>query len=482
MLAVKKLERHNMKLTGNFDKNTGLMDAALRVDKSFDLIRRTIKVGSSRGVMYMIDGFVKDEILEKMMEFLMKADAKLVETLDTPKSFADSLLSYIETDITDDMDKLITMTLSGSISFLVEGYEQAFIIDARTYPVRSLDEPGDDKVLRGSHDGFVETMVFNTALIRRRIRDPELVMRLFSVGRVSKTDIVLSYHSGRVNKDHLDKVVAMIDDLNVSSLTMSQESLMEALMKKGWLNPYPKVRYTERPDTASSCIMEGKLVIIVDNSPSVIILPSAIFDFVQESNDFYFPPLVGTYLRFVRMIMSFIALFLTPVWYLLASNPELIPSWLEFIKISEPNTVPLVLQIIMFEFTIDALKLASLNTPNSLSNSFSVVGALILGEFAIQARWFVPEVILYMGIVAIATFTQNSFELGYAFKLSRILIILLTALLGIWGFILGIVIVLLLIALNSTPLGRSYLYPLIPFNGKALLSLLVRRKMSSKNS
>ena len=207
-------------------------------------------------------------------------------------------------------------------------------------------------------------------------------------------------------------------------------------------------------------------------------LPTGIFDFLQETDDFYFPPLSGTYLRITRMFIFFLAFILTPLWYLLIKTPDSLPSWLEFININEPAAVPLLMQLLLAEFMIDGLKLASLNTPSMLGNSLSVVGGLILGDYAVDAGWFSPQTILYMAIVAIASFTQQSYELGYAVKFLRILLLLAVEFFGVWGFIVGLLLSVVLIALNKTVDGsRSYLYPLVPFNGKALLRLLIRRKL-----
>ena len=265
-------------------------------------------------------------------------------------------------------------------------------------------------------------------------------------------------------------------------MTMNQESLAECLIKPKWYNPFPKVRYSERPDAVAASVLEGSIAILVDNSPSVMILPTSIFDFVQDTNDYYFPPLIGTYLRTVRMLVFLLTLILTPTWYLLMINPQWIPSWLEFIQIEEPNQVPILAQLLMIEFIIDGLKLASLNTPSVLSNSFSVVGALILGDFAVQAKWFVPEVVLFMAFVAIANFTQPSFELGYAFKLFRVVILVLTALFNIWGYIAGLLLMLLILICSKTISGRGYLYPLLPFNAQAFSRLLVRRRINNRNT
>ena len=242
------------------------------------------------------------------------------------------------------------------------------------------------------------------------------------------------------------------------------------------------MRYTERPDCAAASITEGRILLLVDNSAAAMILPTSIFDFVQDTNDFYFPPLVGSYLRFVRALVSLFTMFMTPVWYLLIKNPDIVPKWLEFIQVHEPNSIPILLQLLIIELINDGVKLASLNTPTVLSNAFSVVGALILGEFAIKAGLFVPEVLLYMAFVAIANFTQPSFELGYALKLFRMLLLVLTALFNWWGFAAGVGLFLLTIAITPTVCNSGYLYPLIPFNWRAFRRLLWRRPISKDNT
>lgn len=207
-----------------------------------------------------------------------------------------------------------------------------------------------------------------------------------------------------------------------------------------------------------------------------MILPVSVFDFVQDTNDYYFPPLVGTFLRIIRMLVFLATMILIPVWFLLMRYPDVVPEWLQFVFVTGEAKLPVLAQILIFELIMDGLKLASLNTPSSLSNSFSVVGALILGEFAVGAGLFDQLSILFLAFVAIGNFTQPSFELGYAFKMVRLLLVILTAIFGLWGFIAGIIISFAICASTKTPIGGSYLYPLIPFNWRKLSSLLVRRK------
>lgn len=467
----------------DFIQNINMLDSKLRMSESFDLVGRDIFVGGKKRIrLYFIDGFCKDELMERVMAYLMKISEKEYSTKKTAREFADAFIPYVETDVAGKPTDFIKYVLSGGIGLIADGFSEGIIVDARTYPVRSMTEPENDRVLRGPHDGFVETLVFNSALIRRRIRDTDLTMEIHTVGEKSKTDVVVCFMKGKVTEKALNTLREKLGSLKVNSLTLGQQSLVECLVEKQRLNPFPKVRYTERPDAAAACVLEGSIVVLTDNSPAAMIIPSGIFDFLQDTNDYYMSPLIGSYLRIIRMFVFALTLLLIPVWYLLIRNPDYIPQWLDFIRIEEPNTVPVIAQLFIVELVIDTIRLASINTPQALSGSFGIIGALVLGEFAVSAGWFVPEVVLYMAFVAMTNFTQPSFELGYAFKLLRMMLLALTALFNLWGFIAGIIIIALEIAFNKTVTGQSFLYPLIPFNAKALRSLIFRMPINkSKN-
>lgn len=478
------LEGFKMEKTfsSDFTSTVAMLDNELRLNASFDLVGKDLKVDKRNIKIYFVDGFCKDETMFKINSFIMNAQEKDFKELKTAREFANRFVPYVETDITSKVGDFIKSVLSGAVGMIVEGYSEAIIIDARTYPARSVGEPDNDKVLRGPHDGFVETLVFNTALIRRRIRDTALTMEIYSVGKVSQTDVVICYMKGRVNEKMLNALRKKLNSISINSLTMGQQSLIDCLVPKQWINPFPKVRYTERPDAAAASVLEGSLVVLTDNSPAAMIIPSGIFDFLQDTNDYYMSPVIGSYMRIIRMAIFGMTMLLIPIWLLLVQNPQYIPEWLAFIKIEEPNTVPIVAQLFIVEVVIDAMRLASINTPQSLSSSFGVIGALVLGEFAVSAGWFVAEVVLYMAFVALTNFTQPSFELGYAFKLFRMMLIALIALFNIWGFIAGIVLIVVELATTKTVTGQCYLYPLIPFNGKALTSLLLRKPLSKNNN
>ena len=469
-------------LSDNYTENVRLFDEALGVGRSVDMVSRDYVIGGRRARIWVVDGYGLDETLERMGAFWLSRPENALEGLTDMQDFADRLISFSEVDVGFDPEELVTSVLMGKTLLLVEGLRGGAQIDAKSYPSRGVDEPPDGKVLRGSHDGFVEAVVPNMALLRRRIRDPNLTLENHKVGGRSRTDVVIAYMENQVNRAELEELRQKLAAIDVSSIAMSQESVAEAIVKPQWYNPFPKVRYTERPDTATACIMEGSIVLFVDNSPSVMLLPTSLFDFMEEANDYYFPPLVGTYLRYLRIIVMLLALFITPVWYLLVKDPARVPEYLAFIVPEEPGSVPLLLQLLLLDFVVDLLKLASLNTPDALSNSFSMLGALILGDFAVQARWLVPEVLVYMAFVAIANFAQPSFELGYALKLTRMVFLILVALFDVWGLAAGTVGFLLMLAATKPILGRGYLYPICPFDAKALGRLLVRQPISRKNT
>lgn len=465
-----------------YDLMLSALDKTLNEKDNFDTVGRDLTFANRRARLYFIDGLVKDETMVKIINSLYSAkEADIASCRDT-RAFADCYIPYIEVALESDPNLITPQVLSGQLALVVEGFSQAILIDARTYPTRSLQEPDSDRVLRGARDSFCETLIFNTALIRRHVRDSRLTMQYIQVGSISKTDIVLCYFKGRADERAVKNIYSRLSSLKIKTLSMAQESITEALLPHRWYNPFPKVRYTERPDSAAATVCEGGILLIVDGTPSVIMLPTAFFDFFQDTNDYYFPPLVGSYLRLTRYLIYLLTLLLIPTWYLLIKNPSIIPPWLEFIKVKEMGSVPIFFQLLIVELIIDCLKQASLNTPASLGGSFSVVSAMILGDFAVTARWFVPEVLLYMAFVAVANFATPSFELGYALKLCRMMMIVLVAALNAIGYALGLITVFVLIATTPTITGQSYLYPLFPFDGHKLLRLIIRRRMDEENT
>ena len=473
--GIDNLRQQKDAMTASLKENMDFLNRKLDIDKNFDLVYRVIQIGGREACMYFVDGFCKDELMQKMLQRFM--DIKPEELPENAHEMSKKCVPYVEVDLQSDFSQIIYFIMSGVFALFIDGYDQCILIDSRTYPARSVSEPEKDKALRGSKDGFVETIVFNTALIRRRIRSTNLRMEMFHAGNSSQTDIVLCYMENRVDQKFLEQIRKRIQNIKVDALTMNQESLAECLYQKKWYNPFPKFKFTERPDTASAQILEGDVVILVDNSPSAMITPTSVFDVIEEADDYYFPPITGTYLRLTRFLIAILTYLLTPTFLLLTQHLEWIPAGFTFIEVKDTVNIPLIWQFLLLELAIDGLRLAAVNTPNMLSTPLSVMAALVLGEFSVNSGWFNSEVMLYMAFVAIANYTQASYELGYAIKFMRILALILTALFDIWGYIAALLVMVIALVSNKTISGKSYIYPLLPLNLKRLARRFIRYRL-----
>lgn len=462
------------KFSTNIKENISYFERKLAIGENFDLVSRTLEIAGRRAQFYFVDGMCKDEMVQKLLEHFI--GIKKEEMPDTPVEFVKKLMPAMETELEFDFEQIEKNFLSGVFCLFLDGYDRCILIDARTYPARNVDEPEKDKTMRGSKDGFVETIVFNTALIRRRIRSSDLRMEMLCIGKNSKTDVVVSYMDSRVNVNFLNEMMEKLKRIQVDALTMNQESLAECICPSRKWNPFPKFKYTERPDTAAAQILEGNIVILVDNSPFAMLLPTDAFSLLEESDDYYFPPITGTYLRLARALIIAASFFLTPTFLLLMMYPQWIPEGLQFIYVKEAVNVPILVQFLILEVVIDGLRLAAVNTPNMLSTPFSVLAALVLGEFSVNSGWFNAEVMLYMVFVAIANYTQQSYEFAYAIKMFRITALLLTAFFGVWGYVAGVLFLLISLAKTKTMDGGGYFYPLLPFHPKKLFERLLRKQ------
>lgn len=458
-----------MKIPTSYQETVESFCHAVHQKENFDLLSHELKVGEERLTFFYIDGFVKDAQLEKLMTTLLGQ-----KSIGTAENFLLSL-PQIEASRVSDFDALVHAFLCGQCVLFASSFgAEALTLDLRTYPTRSIEEPESDRVMQGARDGFVETLIFNTALIRRRIRDTRLRMRHFTVGGRAGTDVVLCYIDGVADPHTVSSVEKHIKRIRPRSLTLGFQSLSESFMRRGWWNPFPKIRSSERPDTCAAQLIEGSVIVLCDTSPQAMILPTSAFDYLQQTDDFYFPPLTGTYLRLVRSIILLLSVFITPLWVLALKNAAILPPSLFFLVPDEPGALPILLQLYLVEIAIDGLKIASLNTPSNLSGALSIIGGLILGDFAVGVGWLCEDVILYMAFVAVANFAGQNHELGYALKFIRMISLGLTALLGVFGFGLSVLLLLVLLFTNPTVSGRPYMYPLYPFSWRALCRLLLR--------
>ncbi|MBR5129548.1 MAG: spore germination protein [Firmicutes bacterium] len=461
-----------------YEKHLDTLKKELPVGESFDLLERRIKIGGRKATIFYVDGLTDGLKAQYVLNYLLSIEDDEMRSIANSQQFIEEKLPFLSSQVTDSYKIAQQRMYSGLSIMVVESLDKIIIIDTRSYPSRSVEEPEKEKSLRGARDGFTESFMQNIGMIRRRIRDNNLILKYFPLGEVSKTDVAVVYMKDKVNKSLLNKVENLINKVKTEYITVGDQSVLEKLMKElkayNGFNPFPKVRYSQRPDIIAAHITEGKIAIIVDNSPTVMLLPVGVFDFLQDVDDYYFPQLTGNYFRLLRTLNFLVILFLTPIYMLIIQYKEMTPEILEFFVPEKNFAVPILIQFLLLEIAIDGLKLASLNTPSSLGMSLSVIGALILGEFSVNSGWFIPQTILCMAVVALASFTQPSIELSYGMKFSRLLMIIGAGTFGILGFVTGFVIALLVLSTTKTLSGDSYLYPLIPFNWQALKKLLFR--------
>ncbi|MBR2615271.1 MAG: spore germination protein [Clostridia bacterium] len=453
------------------------LDKRIGAAHAFDIKKRPITVGGRQGWATFIIGYTDQAMTERTLYALQGVPQE--EEITSMEALMAGHLSFASSEVVYDIESAAREVLRGSVVLLLEGVEGALVADARSFSMRSTQEPEKDRTLRGPHVGTNESLISNLVQIRRHLRCATLQTERFLLGEATTTEVAVLSLSGRADEKLLDTVRHRLQNARVTALTLTQETLAGILVPQrglGLINPFPRVRYTERPDVVAATLMEGKIAVLCDNSPSVILLPESVFDFFEEADDYYFPPVTASYLRLVRIFVFLSSVFLIPGWLLAVRYAKNVPHTLHFILAEDGYAVPLFLQFLIIELAMDGLKMASLNTPSTLSGSFSVIGGLLLGEYAVKSGWFVPQTILYSAFTGIANFVPTNYELGYSFKFMRMSLIFAVEWFGLWGLIGGCVLWLGLLVSTKSIGGTGYLAPFFPFDPKGITRLFFRHR------
>ncbi|MEN2464981.1 spore germination protein [Ornithinibacillus sp. JPR2-1] len=471
------MENDKQPLFSNYEQNNAYIQERLQVDKNFDIVHLDLEYAGRNMSMFFIDGFVKDDILHLIMKFLAKLEPDSLEP-DALTKLLKRYLPYVELDEVDDLNQAADTILGGPTALLVEGVNKVIIIDARTYPVRSPGEPDLERVVRGSRDGYVETIVFNTALTRRRVRDRSLRMEYMQIGRRSQTDICICYLEDIADQKRVADIKNKLKEIDTDGLPMAEKTVEEYISGRHW-NPFPTVRYTERPDTAATHLYEGHVLIIIDGSPSVIITPTTYWHHLQHAEEYRQKPIVGAYLRFVRFIAVWASIFILPLYFLFSTQPELLPVELGFIGLSDVGAVPILIQFIIAEIGIDMLRMAAIHTPSSLATAIGLVAAILIGQVAIEVGLFSYEVILYLAIAAIGTYATPSYEMSLANRLVRLYLLMVTAAFGVNGYMVG-TLLWILYTVRMKSFEIPYYWPVLPFSFRAFRDVFIRTPIPLK--
>ncbi len=470
---------HQTKLSKDLATNRDLLDEKLSFDKNFDIVRREMHIGGRKILMVFVDAFANADLMTEILRNMTALDREDL-SVDAFRKLFDRHINYIEVEETGHLEKLVEKMLSGPLALLIDGSDQAILLDVRNYPVRSPAEPDLEKVVRGSRDGFTETLVFNTALIRRRIRDPKLRMEYIQAGNRSKTDIVISYIEDIANEELVKDIRDRISAINLDGLPMAEKAVEELITPGSYWNPLPRVRYTERPDVAAIHLLEGHVLVMVDTSPSIMIAPATYFHHLQHAEEYRQSPAAGVYLRWVRFAGVALSIFLLPLWLLVTLQPQILPPALKFIGPEKVGTIPIFIQFLIAELAVDMVRMATIHTPTALATALGLIAALLIGDIAVTVGLFNAEVVMYTAAAVVGTFMTPSYELGLANRLIRLFLLIMVGLFALPGFIAGLALTLALLVFTRS-FGVPYMWPLLPFNGKALKSVLVRRPVPTSN-
>ncbi|AST06900.1 spore germination protein [Anoxybacillus flavithermus] len=465
-------------ISPKLNENEQFFKDAIGVGTSFDLGVRKLNILKTDVHLYYCNGLCDTQYIIELLEMLVQVNDRERQSSKLPEIIENRLV-HQQVNPVKSLDEAVDFLLTGLILLFIDGETKAFAVDVRSYPGRSPEEPDTEKVVRGARDGYVENIVVNTALTRRRIRDERLRFEMMQVGERSKTDICIAYIQDVADPGLVELIKQELNEIQIDGLTMADKTIEEFLVKQGY-NPYPLVRYTERPDVAATHLLEGHVIIMVDTSPSVIITPTTYFHHVQHAEEYRQSPAVGTFVRWVRFLGIFASLFLLPLWFVFVLDPSLLPEKLSYIGPNEKTNIPIFVQLLIADIGIEFLRMAAIHTPTPLSTAMGLIAAALIGQIAIDVGLFVPEVILYVSVAAIGSFATPSYELSIANKIFRLLFLVVIALFGVPGFMIGVTAFLLFLA-NIRSLNTPYLWPFIPFDPGAFMQIIVRRSVAGSS-
>ena len=445
------------------NKNIEWLDKYLNIDISFDIGKRELKVGEKKAWIYYVTGLVSQDSIIKVL-------TTLINTNPCEDDYIQNRIPAIQVEKEKELEHFSSKILSGLIGIIIENENYGLIIDLRKYPGREPGEPDTEKVVRGSRDGYTENIIINLGLTRRRIRVGGLINELFRVGTLSKTDVSLTYIKGIADQKLVSELKEKINSIKVKELSMTDKAL-EELICKTKLNPYPLVRYTERPDVVAAHLFQGRVAIFVDNSPSVILAPTTLFDHLSHAEEYRQAPLIGTFLRLVRILGILVSIFLIPIWLLMIRGN--MPEWFFYHYEGYSESMPIILQILFALIGVELLRMASIHTPNSLSTSMGIIAAILLGDIAIDIGLFSRDIVLFVSLSQIGYYSTPSYEISLSNKISSIFITLSTYFFNLLGFIGSTLIWIVFLAFTKS-FGKPYLYPLFPFSFKEIIKTIIR--------
>lgn len=454
-----------------------------------DIIYRTIECGKKQKIkmcLIYVDGMTTKEAvsqfaIETLMEFfdLNNFEKNTTQELDRIASLTSIATSEISS--VDNISTAVNKILSGETMLFIDGSTKAIMISSRGWPMRSISEPVAETLLRGPRDGFNETLKVNITLIRRRIKDPKLKVKYMQVGTKSKTDIAIMYLEDRVNRQVLEELQKRLSKINIEAVLES--SYIEELIEDDNYSPFPQVENTQRPDAAASAIYEGRVVIGVDNTPQVLMVPAIMTVFMQSSEDYYERWLSACMIRIVRYLALPITILLPALYVAITTfHPNMLPTGLALYVAASRAKVPFPawFEASLIEITMELIREAGMRIVGPIGSTIGIVGGLVIGQASVEAGLISPLVIIIVALTTISSFAIPSYNFSTSLRMLRFVFIILAATLGLFGVSLGICILLThLCALKS--MGVPYMTPFSSFveNKPDLMDTIIRHRIKN---
>lgn len=434
------------------------IESKLSYQNNYDVVKRKV---SDDFVLYYLSSLVDMTLVNELIEGnILKRNEILNGSISQ----------------TEQLENAISAILSGCVLLILKN--QLFIVETRNYPNRGISESESEKSLKGSHDGFGESILINTALIRRRIKDEKFRCELFQIGKRSKCDVTINYINGLVNPTLLLKIKKKLNSIDISSLVLADKALAELLFDQKF-QIFPKVRYSERPDIASIHILKGYIVILVDTSSSCIIVPTTFFELNEQLEEYHLPPVISTLNRIFRFFCVIIGLYLLPYWFICCLN-HYAPNR-SFMIIDNLSPTQLFVQILSVLIFLSAIRLASFNTTSLLSTSMSLLATIVLSSLAIETGLLSPQVVFYCALTSICSFAISNYETSRAITFWSFIFILAIGFFNTIGFIIANCLMFLsVVCIHHYDV--YYLYPFIPFDIKKLFYRFFRIQIRSKKN
>ena len=447
-----------------------------QLGKSSDLVVRRISINKTSCAVLYIDGLVdKDTVQNYVMEALMlEMPSKKTTVRHLYHKIKEASLPIGELSEAEDFHELLKRLLSGETLLLIDKEVKALVASTKGWRDRGVQETTSESVIRGPKEAFIETLRTNTALLRRKIKDRNLRMDAKTIGTVTRTDVAVVYLEGVAEESVVQEVHKRLDEIDIDGILES--GYLEEYIQDAQYSPFPTIYYSEKPDAIAAGILEGRVAIMTDGTPDVLLVPALFVNFFQSTEDYYQRADIGTFIRLLRLVCFSIALFMPSLYIAFTTfHQEMIPAPLLISLAAQREGVPFpaFVEALIMELTFEILREAGVRLPKPVGSAVSIVGALVLGQSAVQAGLVSPAMVIVVAITAISSFVVPAYNMAIPIRMLRFLLMILAATFGLFGVILGLIaMVIHLCSLKS--FGVPYMSPLAPIVPKDQKDVLIR--------